>query len=401
MNIINRKQIYTALLLLPYFFAVTGMLVLDSGDKKMIPLFLISIIVSILVFKKETILKNIRYPFMWLIVTSCLYAIFSYYYHGASSREIRALIGATLFLLVFPYKFLTKKLIRWIILVGGFAICFNSIYFNVYMGVERDAGYINPIPYATTSALLAIVALSLLMDKSNFKHHAVSFLAFILYLPPIILSEARGVWLALLLSFLIIIVIRFINTPPSKSKVLLSLLTTISLLSISSIIFKDKINHRYEHTIYEINNIKSGNYDTSIGWRIQLWELAPEIYIQSPIIGQGHGDNYEKILNKKLETNAISHYIYYYASSHYHNQIIDKLVKSGAIGLILLVGLLAYPVLTLKYLVDYEKFIVIGSTSLFFIAGLTDVPFNHPQPLMLYLLFLVPICSRCKRVTND
>ncbi|MFA0322620.1 O-antigen ligase, partial [Vibrio sp. 10N.222.55.A3] len=48
MNIINRKQIYTAILLLPYFFAVTGMLVLDSGDKKMIPLFLISIIGSIL-----------------------------------------------------------------------------------------------------------------------------------------------------------------------------------------------------------------------------------------------------------------------------------------------------------------------------------------------------------------
>ncbi|MFA0123782.1 O-antigen ligase, partial [Vibrio sp. 10N.261.48.A2] len=46
-------------------------------------------------------------------------------------------------------------------------------------------------------------------------------------------------------------------------------------------------------------------------------------------------------------------------------------------------------------------YIVIGLVSLFFIAGLTDVPFNHSQPMMLYLLFLVPICSRCKRVIND
>ncbi|MEZ8270434.1 O-antigen ligase family protein [Vibrio splendidus] len=398
---ITKKNIYTMLLSLPYFFAVTGMIILDNGDKKIIPLLLVTIAISITALRKETILNNIRYPFIWLIIASCLYAIFSYYYHGASSREIRALIGTTLFLLAFPYKLLTKQLIRWIILVGGFAICFNSIYFNMYMGVERDAGYINPIPYATTSALLAIVALSLLMDKSTFKHHVINLLAFLLYLPPIILSEARGVWLALLLSILIIIVIRCIKTPPSKNKVLLSLFTTVILLSISSIVFKDKISHRYEHTIYEINNIKSGNYDTSIGWRLQLWELAPELYIQSPIIGQGHGDNYEKILKEKLETNAISHYIYYYASSHYHNQIIDKLVKSGVIGLTLLIGLLAYPISTLRYLLDYEKFIVIGLTSLFFISGLTDVPFNHPQPLMLYLLFLVPICSRCKRVIND
>ncbi|MEZ8557574.1 O-antigen ligase family protein [Vibrio cyclitrophicus] len=401
MNIINRKQVYTALLLLPYFFAVTGMLVLDSGDKKMIPLFLISIIVSILVFKKETILNNIQSPFVWLIGISCIYTVFSYYYHGASSREIRALIGTTLFLLIFPYKILTKQLIHWIILVGGFAICFNSIYFNIYLGVERDAGYINPIPYATASALLAIIALSLLMDKSTFKHHIINLLAFLLYLPPIILSEARGVWLALLLSIVIIVVIRCVKNPPSKNKTLLSLFTIIILLSIISIVFKDKINHRYEHTIYEVNNIKSGNYDTSIGWRLQLWELAPELFIQSPIIGQGHGHNYEKILKEKIESNAISHYIYYYASSHYHNQIIDKLVKSGVIGLMLLIGLLAYPLLTLKYLVNYEKHIVVGSTSLFFISGLTDVPFNHPQPLMLYLLFLVPICSRTQRDSND
>ena len=139
MNIINRKQIYTALLLLPYFFAVTGMLVLDSGDKKMIPLFLISIIVSILVFKKETILNNIQSPFVWLIGISCIYIVFSYYYHGASSRELRSLIATTLFLIFFPYKLLTKQLTRWIVLVGGLFVCLNSLYFNVYMDVARDA----------------------------------------------------------------------------------------------------------------------------------------------------------------------------------------------------------------------------------------------------------------------
>ena len=178
MNIINTKQIYTAILLLPYFFAVTGMLVLDSGDKKMIPLFLISIIVSILVIKKETILNNIQSPFVWLIGTSCIYTVFSYYYHGSSSRELRALIGVTLFLIVFPYQMLTQKVIQWVVLIGSLVICANSVYFNLYMGIGRDAGYINPIPYSTACALISIIAFSLLLDNSSLKKKNTSFDSF-------------------------------------------------------------------------------------------------------------------------------------------------------------------------------------------------------------------------------
>uniref|UniRef100_UPI003CC9172E O-antigen ligase family protein n=1 Tax=Vibrio splendidus TaxID=29497 RepID=UPI003CC9172E len=93
--------------------------------------------------------------------------------------------------------------------------------------------------------------------------------------------------------------------------------------------------------------------------------------------------------------------LYYYASSHYHNQFLDNMVKSGTIGLLFIIGLLIYPLIKIKSLNEENRYIVIGLTSLFFIAGLTDVPFNHPQPLLMYLLFLVPICSKHKRVFND
>ncbi|MGI9875684.1 O-antigen ligase family protein [Vibrio chagasii] len=398
---IKKNHVYTLFLLLPYFFAVTGMMIIDDGDKKIIPFLLASIIASIISSKENTVLKNLRNPLIWLLCTLCLYSTFSYYYHGTSSREIRSLIGITLFLLYFPNFLLQKRIIRLMLLTGGFFICINSLYFNVYIGIERDAGYINPIPYATASALLFICAFSLLMDRSSFKNKLIDSSIALLYLPPIILSEARGVWLALSLSIFLIILARCSTNKPSKHQVLFFVTMSTILLSVSLFIFKDKISHRYNHTVYEFNNLKSGNYDTSIGWRIQLWKLAPEFYLQSPIIGLGHGEKYEKILKEKLDNNNISHFIYYYASSHYHNQFIDKLVKSGIVGVLLLVGLLVLPLLLLKNLEGYEKLIVIGATSLFFFAGLTDVPFNHPQPLMLYLLLLVPICSRFKRSSND
>lgn len=399
MNIIKKNNIYTALLILPYFFAVTGMLVLDSGDKKMIPLLLISIVISFVVYKKEIISINLYYPFMWLITLLSVYTIFSYYYHGASSREIRALIGATLFLMAFPYKLLTQRALRWIVFIGSTTVCLNSLYFNVYIGVVRNAGYINPIPYATACSLLSIIAFSLLIENSKIKEKAIPLLAFLLSLPPIMLSEARGVWLALAISIFIVIAIKCIKTPPTKSQFVLALITTLISLPSGIYLFKDNINARYNQTMYEIKMIQGNDYNTSIGVRLKLWQLTPDLFKQKPLFG--HGQNNEELLKDKLNENIISKTIYINASRHYHNQFLDKMVKSGIIGLAFVIIMLIYPLTRLKYLQDHEKFIVIGSTCLFFIAGLTDVPLNQSQPLMLYLLFLVPICSRYKRVTND
>ncbi|MEZ8493449.1 O-antigen ligase family protein [Vibrio splendidus] len=399
MNIINKKQIYAAILLLPYFFATTGMLVLDSGDKKIIPLFLISIIVSILVFKKETILSNLRYPFIWLVSVSCIYTVFSYYYHGASSREIRALIGSTLFLMFFPYHILSYKSLGWIVLLGGMTVFLNSMYFNIYMGVSRDAGYINPIPYATSCALISIISFSLLIEQPSFKEKLISSLAFLLSLPPIVLSETRGIWLAMILSILVLAIFKCIKSPPSRNKLLIILITTTISLFSGTYLFKDKITERYERTVYEIEQIQSGNYSTSIGQRLQLWQIAPKLIQQKPLLGHGHEK--PKLLLDKLKNNEISNLTFRLASHHYHNQFLNKMVKSGTLGLILLISILFYPLVIMKHLQPLAKYITVGSVTLLFIAGLTDVPFNHPQPLILYLLFLVPLCSRCKRVTND
>ena len=397
MNLIKRNL--SIFLILPYFIAVTGMLVLDGGDKKLIPFIILSIMVSIFLYKKELIIKNLKHPFIWLLTLLCVYTTFSYYYHGASSREMRALLGATLFLLFSPYQILTKRVIQWIVLVGSFSVCVNSIYFNLYIGIERDAGYINPIPYATACALISVIAFSLLLDSSPLKGKTIPLIAFLLSLPPIILSETRGIWLAFTLSIFFIIIAKCIKNPPSKKKILFAFIFTAVLSSTSAFLFKDKINERYNRTIYEIERIQSNDYSTSIGLRLQMWMLAPELIKQKPMLG--HGQEQREILKDKLKNGDISKQLYRYASAHYHNQFLDKMVKSGVIGLILVIALLLYPLIIVKKSSSLDIYIVIGLVSLFFIAGLTDVPFNHPQPLMLYLLFLAPICSRCKRVTND
>ena len=190
-----------------------------------------------------------------------------------------------------------------------------------------------------------------------------------------------------------------LKTLRRKKYILFTFIITAILTSSGTFLFKDKINERYSQTIYEIKKIQSDDYSTSVGLRLQMWMLAPELIKQKLILG--HGQEQREILKDKLEHGEISGPLYHYASAHFHNQFLDKVVKSGIIGLTLVIGLLIYPLMIVKKLLSLDTYIAIGLVSLFFIAGLTDVPFNHPQPLMLYLLFLVPICSRCKRVIND
>ncbi|MGF1881029.1 O-antigen ligase family protein [Vibrio splendidus] len=393
------KRNLPILLILPYFIAVTAMLVLDSGDKKIIPFIILSIMISILLYKKELIIKNLQSPFIWLLSIVCAYTIFSYYYHGSSSREMRALLGSTLFLLFFPYQILTKRAIQWIVLVGSFTVCINSIYFNLYMGIERGAGYINPIPYATACALISMIAFSLLLNNSPLKEKVIPLIAFSLSLFPIILSETRGIWLAFSITLLVLIIVKILISPPSRNQIFVAIITTAILLPIATQLFKGHVEQRYDKTIYEIKEITNNNYNTSIGRRIKLWQLAPKIFKDKPLLGHGHES--QSILKEKLKNKEISQTIFNLASTHYHNQFLDRMVRYGIFGLVLLLGIIIYPLTKLKNLDEHEKYIAISSVSLFFIASLTDVPFNHPQPLILYLLFLVPICSRCKRVTND
>lgn len=393
------KKNLPKLLLLPYFIAVSAMLVLDGGDKKIIPFMILSIITSLYLYKNEVLIKNIRSPLIWLISALCAYTVFSYCYHGASSREMRALIGVTLFIIVFPYQSLTKKAMQWIVLIGSISIFINSLYFNIYLGIDRHAGYINPIPYATACALISVIAFSLLIEKSPAKEKLLPSIAFLLSLPPIILSETRGIWLALTISIVSIIIVKCITNPPSIKQLLFTVTCTTIITISGGLLFKDKLVQRYANTVYEITKIQSNNYNTSVGIRLQLWMLAPELIKIEPLLG--HGNEQQKILKIKLDNNDISNQVFNYASQHYHNQFLNNMVKSGIFGLVLILGILFYPLMVIKSLPPLDKHITIGLVSLFFIAGLTDVPFNHPQPLILYLLFIAPICSRCMRTYND
>ncbi|MCD9499454.1 O-antigen ligase family protein [Photobacterium carnosum] len=379
-----KKYLINGLILLPFIWLSTGLLILRNGDKTMVAMVIISLITTLLVYGLTTLKTNISTnKLLWLLCVICGYFLFSYYYHGLSSREIRAFIAATLFLAVFPSSLLTRKMvIIFTITSAGISFCY-AFYFTFYLGLGRSWP-LNPIPYGTMQAGISIMTLSLCLTSINNKEKVVTFLAFLLSSYGLIMSESRGVWLGFIFALTVIFVV-FITT--KKIKITWrSVVIAIILIGGVSIISKPLISQRLSQTHQEYSDIKSGDLNTSIGLRLQMWQSAPMLIEHHELLGQGN--QYLTSLDNLYHQGRISKSLYEAQPPHFHNQYVDYMVKKGIVGLILLLCLLILPLRLLKNASTLQRYITISLVSLFAVASLTDVPLNHGQTIFMYIFWL-------------
>ncbi|PST94576.1 ligase [Photobacterium iliopiscarium] len=380
-----KKYLINGLILLPFIWLSTGMLILRNGDKTMVAMVIISLITTLIVYGLTTLKRNLSTnKLLWLLLIICGYFLFSYYYHGLSSREIRSFIAATLLVAIFPSSLLTQKLIIWLTVISALiSFCF-AYYCMIHMHWSRDAWPINAIPYGTLIAGISVIALSLSLTLTNYKEKAVTFLAFILSSYGLIITESRGVWLGFIFALTVIFVV-FITT--KKIKITWrSVVIAIVLIGGVSIISKPLISQRLSQTHQEYSDIKSGDLNTSIGLRLQMWQSAPMLIEHHELLGQGN--QYLISLDNLYHQVRISKSLYEAQPPHFHNQYVDYMVKKGIIGLILLLCLFILPLRLLKNASLLQRYITITLVSLFAVASLTDVPFNHGQTIFMYIFWL-------------
>jgi O-antigen ligase len=109
-------------------------------------------------------------------------------------------------------------------------------------------------------------------------------------------------------------------------------------------------------------------------------------------LGEGHKSAFQDLAHQGVVNQAATNYAPY----HYHNQFLDTLVKRGVLGLLSLLVLLATPVLiAFKYFRNDNLVLgsVCGITFMYTIASLTDVPFNHPTTINLFVLSMIALLS--------
>ncbi|MGV3002030.1 O-antigen ligase family protein [Vibrio sp. E150_018] len=317
-------------------------------------------------------------------------------YHGADKGLIRTIGLITIYYYLFP---LHKFDQRWII----FALLINAlglgylIYKNAYLlNINRlviDAELMNPIPFATYCMVAAITQAYYAIKSQKVYLRYLCIIASIVSILGMLLTDTRGVALAL---FCIILLASFkIIKSKSRSFISLSIASITILTLLLGFILKDPLITRYNKTQYEIQQIEKGNLNTSIGIRFQIWNSGLHTFMDHPFLGIGN-KNFRPEFKKHFEEGLIAKKIVSFNPMHYHNQFLDILVKNGIIGLFLFLSIF------MVYILKQNKITIFSKTSFYiiaiFICSLTDVPFSHLSVIYFMILLLLFPSQTDKRI---
>lgn len=280
----------------------------------------------------EKILNKIKFNFIYSVLFFCI-ASFSYYFFITHYGFID---------IVKHYSFMNFN-------DNGYAML---IYYRIH-----------PIYLSLNIGLAVLIAVQFLLRKNNKRSYNWLYFAIVIFAFFLIILLKRTPILSLL--FCLFLLFIFNNVKKYKKRISIILFTTF----ISVFVF---------FIFYSKNQFNNPN--SPIGIRINLFECAGTIAINSPIIGYGVGDIqdllYECIVAKN---NTIK------KSYNSHNQFFSYLLSLGIVGLVLI--LLSYG----KIIQDSYRthnYMLILLVVYFFLNMMTENVLEREDGLLPFVFFL-------------
>ncbi|MFH0264213.1 O-antigen ligase family protein [Vibrio rumoiensis] len=372
LNLISNKLII--------LWIFSAFFIIPDSSSKLAFLVIISIITSFLLPKPFYKDKDKFDKFWFITLAGCVYLSLSYFYHEASTRELRGYITALIVISLIKKNTLSNNTLCKLCLIAATASFLYVYYYSVYLNTNRSEWPINAIPYSTLTAMVMSLTLGFFIKSKRISNIGIVTLSLLIL--SMLLNQSRGIWVSSLLIAVISLYFYYRNNNnllTSRKKIITFILVLLPIFILSY----PKINERIEQTKHEIQLIKKGNFDSSIGLRLQLWNSSIYIIEKSPIIGVGA--NFKPYFLGLYKEKIINNSLLKFNPSHFHNQYIDTLVKHGLIGLIILLTLILYPII--NYINSREK----QESSLFLslllaTTSLTDVPLHHTEVIIFYIV---------------
>ncbi|MEZ9909350.1 O-antigen ligase family protein [Vibrio sp. 10N.261.51.A3] len=387
------RKIINTIHLLPIYWAVSGLFIVNNGDKILVSLILASLITKLLshFLRKEKILINFNLLIFSIFAVS-IYASIKYFYNGYSSSEIRVLISTLLYATLSLPKKIKHETLIYTITISSIFILSQTINILELQGLTRKQLPLNAIPYANFTGLLSIISLYLAYINKNKLLVSLSILSFILLTINVILVDTRGTWLALIAVYITIIFLVFLKNKNWKvTLIFLSLFTTIAASSYPI------IENRIDRSIHEVELLTEGNLNSSWGIRLQLWMVGYDIIKNNPsLVGLGQTAHI-KIIQDMYERGEVKKSLAKFDNKNFHNSIIDRTVKYGFLGLALYLSIILIPFFYgINNLSSSSSPLLVIMPIFLFSAGLTYIPLSHPGTYFLYLFTSIICINKIK-----
>lgn len=378
----------------PVAFAMTAMWWIPEGDKY-VPAIILALLGYFVVSgtwrSTSEEHKIIKAPFSVVVMSMALVCGAGYLLKDGNISELRTLSALSIYSAMSVFMALTHKTWRTVILISGVGFITVCFYQSVINDVARAHLNYNPIPFATGLATVLVGSLCLAVTSVELKPKLIAWTTTLLLFIALAMTGTRGVLLPVTLTLGVTITyLLFRHASSNRSAVAGIGLAIIIAIAIGGQLLEKRI----DATMSEMTLIEAGDETGSIGLRLQFWKAASKMSTLEPLtgLGESHKSAFQHLADQGLVNQAAADYVPY----HYHNQYLDTLVKKGIPGLLALLVLLLTPsLLALKHFRSNKLVLgsVLGVTFLYAFASLTDVPFNHPVTINLFVLSMISLLS--------
>ena len=341
--------------------------------------------------------EMIKEPFVAAILILCIVMALGIFWSDDLKLGFKVLRRYIAFLIFIPYlALLNKERLPWAIgslLIGYFAVLATGIYQWLVLDVQG----IPPLsmPYLKFSSMLGIGVLLALyfagITKDNKTKLFLSiFSVFLLFIQ--FNQDARGILIATIISSALFIFL-FFRKEIGKLLVIMALLVVVcGIFAYNS----DNFQKRLALANDNIKSFKAGDYNTSPGQRLALWDIGLYNIAERPLFGHGTG-----MALHSFDTSAQTYKGGFYKNLpkfvHYHNDWVEIGIHIGALGLFAYAYLLWGWFQTLKA----HKLVIPGATLLCFVflCGITDLFVFFRQTI--FLLVAVTAIGICWQRTHE
>lgn len=378
-----KNYMIKSLILLPYFYLFTFIAIFPDGEKKMVVSTIVAILASVAFISRQQIKANFANYMLWWVLLFTAFISLKYLFQSASPSMLRATLSVSLLMLVFPLRLLNQSTLMWMSFIGSVVLTTFISYHLLYLGTIRSNLSLNAIPYATICGAITVLALYQFIETKRL----LPIFTALLSISSIIISETRGVGLALLCAISIFVLL-YIREQKNRWQILGSIM--IATFSVC-FLFKEPLAKVYERTEIEYTAIQSGNYSNSIGLRFQMWQAATEIGKRNFWIGAG--SEHKKVFSNLVDEKLIEPSLAKFQPAQYHNQFFENFAKMGIIGLIFALMLFIVPLYYAATKKNEKRSLIFSLVAFYFIACLTDSPLWYAETTLMYLMLIIPLCN--------
>ena len=356
----------------------------------------------------------------WLLAILLFFSlegVFNWLWHGLVSgvfddsdldKVIRFALAIPIFFLI--YRARPSLHYLWTgIALGAIGACIFAIYQKFGLGLPRPNGHTNAIQFGNLSMLLGVFCLAGLGWASTLKKYKTFFFCLLVVgafcgLNGSFLSGSRGGWIGLpfVFFFLYRVYRSFFSTKVKVIGLIVTCILAITAFNLPQLAIKDRVNEAFN----ELISYGAGNVNSSIGARLEMWKGTAILISEKPLMGWTK----ERYIQAKRELGeqGIIQGVAATQFSHAHNELLDRQVKHGLLGLLTLLALYAAPIIAFSAYLRHKdlakRSLAVAGVLLPFVFidfGLTQAFLRHNSGVMMYAAFLMVFAGYFKMVRTS